>query len=66
MTNVADRTVAVFGSSRRTEHSELYQEAYELGRVLARAGCAVLSGGYGGSMAAVSRGAPRPAAMSSV
>lgn len=51
------RTIAVFGSSRREEESALYREAYELGRVLAGAGYAVLTGGYNGSMAAVSRGA---------
>lgn len=51
------RTIAVFGSSRRDEHSDLYREAYTLGGLLARAGYAVLSGGYQGSMAAVSRGA---------
>lgn len=51
------KTIAVFGSSRRDENSPLWAEAYELGRVLASAGYAVLSGGYGGSMAAVSRGA---------
>jgi uncharacterized protein (TIGR00730 family) len=51
------KTIAVFGSSRRDEKSEFYQEAYELGGLLARAGYTVLSGGYNGSMAAVSRGA---------
>jgi hypothetical protein len=51
------KTVAVFGSSRRDESSPYWSEAYELGRLLATAGYAVLSGGYGGSMAAVSRGA---------
>jgi hypothetical protein len=51
------RTIAVFGSSRREENSPHYREAYELGQGLARAGYAVLSGGYHGSMAAVSRGA---------
>jgi uncharacterized protein (TIGR00730 family) len=51
------KTIAVFGGSRRDEQSALYQEAYELGRVLARSGYAVLSGGYNGSMAAASRGA---------
>jgi uncharacterized protein (TIGR00730 family) len=53
----ASKTIAVFGSSRREESSPYYREAYELGRGLARAGYAVLSGGYHGSMAAVSRGA---------
>jgi len=51
------KVIAVFGSSRRAEESEFYREAYDLGRILARAGYAVLSGGYAGSMAAVSRGA---------
>jgi uncharacterized protein (TIGR00730 family) len=53
----ASKTIAVFGSSRREENSSHYREAYELGRSLARVGYAVLSGGYHGSMAAVSRGA---------
>ncbi len=51
------KTIAVFGSSRRDETSPYWAEAHELGRVLASAGYAVLSGGYDGSMAAVSRGA---------
>jgi uncharacterized protein (TIGR00730 family) len=49
--------IAVFGSSRRDVQSAFYAEAYELGGVLARAGHAVLTGGYAGSMGAVSRGA---------
>ena len=53
----AGKTIAVFGSSRRNEDSKYYREAYDLGRALARAGYAVLSGGYNGSMGAVSRGA---------
>ena len=51
------KTIAVFGSSRREADSAHYREAYDLGQSLARAGYAVLSGGYHGSMAAVSRGA---------
>jgi uncharacterized protein (TIGR00730 family) len=53
----ASKTIAVFGSSRREADSLHYREAYDLGRILARAGYAVLSGGYHGSMEAVSRGA---------
>jgi uncharacterized protein (TIGR00730 family) len=53
----ASKTIAVFGSSRRAEDSLHYRQAYDLGRRLAQAGYAVLSGGYHGSMAAVSRGA---------
>ena len=51
------KTICVFGSSRREEGSDLYRQAYELGGALARAGYAVLTGGYAGSMAAASRGA---------
>jgi uncharacterized protein (TIGR00730 family) len=53
----SSKVIAVFGSSRREENSIHYREAYELGWSLARAGYEILSGGYHGSMAAVSRGA---------
>src|SRR5215469_10325526 len=49
--------VTVFGSSRPREGDTDYQEARVLGRALARHGFAVCSGGYGGVMEAVSRGA---------
>jgi hypothetical protein len=49
--------VTVFGSSRPREGETEYEEARELGRVLAGHGFAVCSGGYGGVMAAASRGA---------
>jgi uncharacterized protein (TIGR00730 family) len=51
------KLVAVFGGSRRDENTVLWHEAYDLGRTLALAGHTVLTGGYGGSMAAASRGA---------
>src|SRR5215472_410710 len=49
--------VTVFGSSRPREGDTDYEEARVLGRALARHGFAVCSGGYGGVMEAVSRGA---------
>jgi hypothetical protein len=49
--------VAVFGSSTIRESSPEYREAEELGRRLAGAGADVITGGYGGAMAACSRGA---------
>lgn len=49
--------VAVFGSSTLREDEPAYGEVVRLGGELARAGLAVMSGGYGGAMAAVSRGA---------
>jgi uncharacterized protein (TIGR00725 family) len=53
----AERIVTVFGSSRPHAGSADYEEAQLLGRALAQAGFAVCSGGYGGVMEAVSRGA---------
>jgi uncharacterized protein (TIGR00730 family) len=50
-------TIAVFGSSSPQPDSEDYEEARRLGALLAEAGFAVATGGYGGTMAAVSRGA---------
>lgn len=49
--------VTVFGSSRPAAGSPPYQNAQALGAGLARAGFAVATGGYGGTMEAVSRGA---------
>src|SRR5215472_12098630 len=51
------RTITVFGSSRPEDGQADYAEARELGRALATAGFAVCTGGYGGVMEAVSRGA---------
>jgi len=49
--------IAVYGSSTRVESDAGWKQAYELGRELALAGAAVMTGGYGGIMAACSRGA---------
>lgn len=49
--------VTVFGGSHPQPGSPAYQEACEIGRLLAQAGHAVLTGGYIGTMEAVSRGA---------
>jgi uncharacterized protein (TIGR00730 family) len=49
--------VTVFGSSRPREGDADYEEARVLGRSLAKHGFSVCSGGYGGVMEAVSRGA---------
>lgn len=51
------RTITVFGSSRPSEGHPHYALALELGAQLASRGFAVCSGGYGGVMEAVSRGA---------
>jgi uncharacterized protein (TIGR00725 family) len=51
------KVITVFGSSRPEEGHADYAEALDLGRSLAGAGFAVCTGGYGGVMEAVSRGA---------
>ncbi len=52
-----EKIITVFGSSRPREGAADYQEALELGRRAGTAGFAICSGGYGGVMEAVSRGA---------
>jgi hypothetical protein len=49
--------ITVFGGSQPKEGDSAYLEALELGKLLAHAGHNVLSGGYIGTMEAVSRGA---------
>ena len=49
--------VSVFGGSLPKEGDQVYAEAMELGRLLAERGHIVLTGGYIGTMEAVSRGA---------
>jgi uncharacterized protein (TIGR00730 family) len=49
--------ITVFGGSEPKPGSPAYQEAYELGCLLGAAGHTVLTGGYIGTMEAVSRGA---------
>jgi uncharacterized protein (TIGR00725 family) len=49
--------IGVMGSARLTEDDARWALAYKLGELLASAGYVVVTGGYGGLMAAVSRGA---------
>jgi uncharacterized protein (TIGR00725 family) len=49
--------VTVFGGSQPKEGSAAYSAAYQIGKLLAEAGHVVLTGGYVGTMEAVSRGA---------
>ncbi|HMB08883.1 MAG TPA: TIGR00730 family Rossman fold protein [Isosphaeraceae bacterium] len=56
--------VAVFGSARFGPEAELYARARELGRKLAEAGFAVITGGGPGVMEAVNRGAAEAAGLS--
>ena len=49
--------ITVFGGSQPKPGSPAYAQAYELGKLLALAGHTVLTGGYMGTMEAISRGA---------
>jgi uncharacterized protein (TIGR00730 family) len=49
--------VSVFGGSQAKPGEPLYQDAIQLGRLLAQAGYTLLNGGYIGTMEAASRGA---------
>ena len=49
--------ITVFGGAQPKEGSTGYEEARELGRLIAERGHTVLTGGYMGTMEAVSRGA---------
>ncbi len=52
-----ERMITVFGGSRCAADAAEYREALKLGRLLVEAGFGVCSGGYGGVMEAISRGA---------
>ena len=51
------KTITIFGGSKPLPESPAYKEAHQLGVMLARAGYAVQTGGYIGTMEAISRGA---------
>ncbi len=51
------RTISIFGSARPEKDTAVYQTALQLGRLLADAGFTVMTGGYMGTMEAVSHGA---------
>ena len=51
------RSAAVFGSSQTVLDSDEWMDAVQVGRRLAEAGFEVITGGYGGTMEAVSYGA---------
>ncbi|HOA22773.1 MAG TPA: LOG family protein [Aggregatilineales bacterium] len=51
------RTVSVYGGGSPKPGEPAYQQAYELGKLLAEAGYIVMTGGYSGTMEATSRGA---------
>jgi len=56
-TAAIQRVISVFGSSAPTPGSETYAQAQRVGQLLAEKGYAVATGGYMGTMMAVSQGA---------
>lgn len=57
MTTIDSRVVAVFGSARVQPTDDEYRQSVAVGRALAEAGYAVITGGYAGVMEAASKGA---------
>ncbi|MBN1489930.1 MAG: LOG family protein [Phycisphaerae bacterium] len=57
MTPNEQRIVAIFGSYSAKPGEPQYEQAYQIGLGLARAGFVVCNGGYGGTMLASARGA---------
>lgn len=51
------KQISIFGASSTLPEDTAYCEAYQLGKLLAAEGYAVITGGYMGTMEAVSRGA---------
>ena len=49
--------ITIFGGAQPAPGAPAYQEAYNLGKLLAEAGHTILTGGYLGTMEAASRGA---------
>jgi len=49
--------ITIFGGAQPAPDDTAYQDAYELGKILANAGHTILTGGYMGPMEAASRGA---------
>ncbi len=56
-TRLTTKVISVFGSAAPQPGSEAYESARLVGRLLAEAGFAVATGGYSGTMTAVSQGA---------
>lgn len=52
-----NKTVTIFGSSKPLPGEKEYEDAYRIGKILGDAGINICSGGFGGIMDAVSKGA---------
>ncbi len=54
---MSEKIITIFGTSRTAEGDEVFNLAYELGRLCAEAGFTIANGGYGGTMLAAAKGA---------
>jgi uncharacterized protein (TIGR00725 family) len=52
-----ENAITLFGTGRAKPGDSTYNLAYEMGRLLAQAGFAIINGGYGGTMEAAAKGA---------
>ena len=57
MKNLKRKTIVIFGSGDLQSGSPDYQQAYDLGKMLAESGYSIANGGYGGTMAGAAQGA---------
>ena len=64
LAELGQRTVAIFGSARVRDDDPMYAAASEVARLLGEAGCAIITGGGPGIMAAGNRGAQQTEAQS--
>lgn len=51
------RTITIFGTSKAKPGEEVFEDALQLGRLLAENGLTIANGGYGGTMLAAAKGA---------
>ena len=54
---MSKKTITVFGTGAAKPGDSVYELAYEIGKLLARAGFTIANGGYGGTMLATAKGA---------
>jgi len=50
-------TISIFGSGKTEPEEPVFELAYQLGSLLAKAGFVIVNGGYGGTMTAAAKGA---------
>ena len=54
---MSGKIITIFGTSNAKPGDEIFNLAYELGRLCAQAGFTIANGGYGGTMLAAAKGA---------